>query len=73
MTDRGRVLLGLGRPDQVFEQVARTLADRGRMQIWEYRTLNMAVNFVDQTGFGRWRLTTASEAEFMTAWRRRVQ
>lgn len=73
MTDRGRVLLGLGRPDQVYEQMARSLSERGRMQFWEYRSLNTAVTFYDQNGFGRWRLTPASEAEFMTAWRRRVQ
>jgi len=73
MTDRGRVLLGLGRPDQVYEQMARSLSERGRAQFWEYRSLNMVVNFYDQNGFGRWRLTPASDAEFMTAWRRRVQ
>ncbi len=73
MTDRGRVLLGLGRPDGVYEQTSRTLTDRGRTQIWEYRAHNMAITFFDQNGFGRWRLTATSESEFMIAWRRRVQ
>lgn len=73
MTDRGRVLLGLGRPDGVYEQTSRTLTDRGRTQIWEYRAHNMAITFYDQNGFGRWRLTTMSESDFMIAWRRRVQ
>ena len=73
MTDRGRVLLGLGRPDQIYEQTARTLAERGRAQVWEYGNLNMVVSFYDQNGFGRWKLIPASEAVFMTAWRRRVQ
>ena len=73
MTDRGRVLLGLGRPDQVYEQIGRGLSQQGRTQIWEYRGQAVALTFYDQNGFGRWRLTTTSESEFMTAWRRRVR
>jgi hypothetical protein len=72
-TDRGKVLLGLGRPDQVYEQIGRGLSQQGRQQIWEYRGQNLALTFYDQNGFGRWRLTTTSESEFMNAWRRRVQ
>ena len=72
MTDRGRVLLGLGRPDQVYEQIGRTMSQQGRTQIWEYRNQSVSLTFYDQNGFGRWRLTNTSEAEFMNAWRRRV-
>jgi GWxTD domain-containing protein len=72
-TDRGRVLLGLGRPDNVYEQMSRSLSQQGRTQLWEYRSQNLALTFYDQNGFGRWRLTTTSESEFMSAWRRRVQ
>lgn len=73
MTDRGKVLLGLGRPDQVYEQLSRALVQQGRQQVWEYRRENLALTFYDQTGFGRWKLTPTSEVEFMAAWRRRVQ
>jgi GWxTD domain-containing protein len=73
MTDRGKVLLGLGRPDQVYEQMGRSFSQQGRQQSWEYRNLNLVLTFYDQNGFGRWRLTQSSESEFMTAWRRRVQ
>lgn len=73
MTDRGKVLLGLGRPDQVYEQMSRALVQAGRQQVWEYRNLNIALTFYDQNGFGRWKLTPSSDAEFMSAWRRRVQ
>ena len=55
---------------------SRNLQDmnqRGRTQIWEYRSLNLTLTFYDQTGFGRWRLTNSSEAEFQAAWRRRTQ
>ncbi len=74
-TDRGKVLLGLGDPDAVFEQQPRAgdLGQRGRTQIWEYRGLNVQLTFYDQSGFGRWRLTNSSELEFTAAWRRRVQ
>jgi GWxTD domain-containing protein len=72
-TDRGKVLLGLGRPDQVYEQIQRSMTQQGRIQNWEYRAYNLALTFYDQNGFGRWKLTTASESEFMAAWRRRVQ
>lgn len=73
MTDRGKVLLGLGRPDQVYEQVSRSLVQQGRQQVWEYRGQNLNLTFYDQSGFGRWKLTATSDAEFMTAWRRRVR
>jgi GWxTD domain-containing protein len=72
-TDRGKVLLGLGRPDQVYEQMGRGLNTQGRQQVWEYRRFNLALTFYDQNGFGRWKLTTSSESDFMTAWRQRVQ
>jgi GWxTD domain-containing protein len=73
MTDRGRVLLGLGRPDQVYEQIGRSLSQQGRTQIWEYRNQGVTLTFYDQNGFGRWRLTNTSETEFLNAWRRRVR
>ena len=72
LTDRGRVLLGLGDPDQSYEQGLPNVNTRGRTQIWEYRAANLQLTFYDQTGFGRWRLTSSSEIEFEAAWHRRV-
>ena len=74
ITDRGKVLLGLGEPDQIYDQ-NRTgdLSQRGRVQLWEYRGMNLQLQFYDQTGFGRWRLTNSSEIDFQAAWRRRAQ
>jgi len=72
MSDRGKVFLGLGEPDQVFDQGMASLGDRGRAQVWEYRRYNIQLTFYDQTGFGRWRLTNASELEFQSQWQRRV-
>lgn len=73
MTDRGKVLLGLGEPDQKIEQQPGIGNSRGRAQIWTYQSGQLTLTFYDQTGFGRWRLTNSSEIEFQTAWRRRVQ
>ena len=72
-TDRGKVLLGLGEPDQVFDQRNSTdFGQRGRSQIWDYRNQNLQLTFYDQTGFGRWRLVNSSEIAFQAAWRRRI-
>jgi hypothetical protein len=72
MTDRGKVYLGLGEPDQIYDQGLAGMGTRGRSQVWEYRGINLQLVFYDQTGFDRWRLTTSSEGEFQTAWQRRV-
>jgi GWxTD domain-containing protein len=70
LTDRGRVLIGLGEPDQVYEQGIADLSQRGRTMIWQYNRYRTQLVFVDQTGFGRWRLTTGSEHDFETLVRR---
>jgi GWxTD domain-containing protein len=72
LTDRGKVFLGLGEPDQMYDQGISTLGDRGRAQVWQYQRLNIQLTFYDQSGFGRWRLTNASELEFQSQWQRRV-
>jgi len=72
LTDRGKVFLGLGEPDQVYDKGLSGFGDRGRSQVWEYSAQGVQLVFYDQTGFGRWRLTNASETEFMMQWQRRV-
>lgn len=64
MTDRGRVFVTLGRPDQIFEPNVADLSQRGRTQIWDYREHRLQILFIDQTGFSRWRMTPSSELEF---------
>lgn len=73
MTDRGKVLLGLGEPDQRVEPNPLNLSSRSRVQIWEYRDLGLQLTFTDQSGFGRWRLVTSDNIKFESAWRRKVQ
>lgn len=72
LTDRGKVLLGLGEPDQIYDQGLGGVGNRGRSQVWEYRRLSLQLVFYDQTGFDRWRLTSSSEMEFQGQWQRRV-
>lgn len=69
LSDRGRVFVSVGEPDQVYEQttnlpVTAMSTTRGRVQSWEYSQYRVRFLFYDETGTGRWRLTPASEAEF---------
>ena len=70
LTDRGRVFITLGDPDQIYDQGQNDIAQRGRVQIWEYTQYRAQLVFIDQTGFGRYRMTMTSELEFQTLARR---
>ncbi len=70
LTDRGRVFVTLGTPDQILEPNMNNLNQRGRTQIWEYRQHRLSIVMVDQSGFGRWRMTLTSETEFEATARR---
>jgi GWxTD domain-containing protein len=73
LTDRGKVLLGLGEPDQVYEQGSTANpTTRLRSQIWEYRNIQQQLVFTEQQEFGHWRLTNSSAIAFDNAWRRRI-
>jgi GWxTD domain-containing protein len=64
LTERGKVFITLGEPDQILEQGDVGIGSRGRIQMWQYLQHRTQFVFVDQSGFGRWRMTPASEAEF---------
>ena len=70
LSDRARVYVSLGEPDQLYEQstngpITRTsISQRGRLQYWEYSQYRVRLIFYDDTGTGRWRLTPTSETEF---------
>jgi GWxTD domain-containing protein len=59
-TDRGEVLIRLGEPDEVFDASPQS---EGRLIRWGYTQYQLALYFVDETGFGRYRLTPSSRAE----------
>jgi GWxTD domain-containing protein len=62
-TDRGEVYILLGEPDEVYD--ASTLSQgQGRVIRWVYVQDRLSLIFVDETGFGRFRLTTTSRADF---------
>ncbi len=59
-TDRGETLIRLGEPDEVFDA---SPASEGRLIRWGYTQFQLVLYFVDETGFGRFRLTPASRSE----------
>jgi GWxTD domain-containing protein len=63
MTDRGEVFIGLGEPDEVFDS-SSDLQGPARIIRWTYLGERLVLDFVDDTGFGRFRLTPTSRAEF---------
>jgi GWxTD domain-containing protein len=64
LTDRGEVFIGLGEPDEVLDMSSGMDRSGLRAIRWSYNTLRLVVYFQDQTGFGRFRLTPTSRAEF---------
>jgi len=72
LSDRGRVFITLGEPDQLIEPQVADFS-RNRQQLWDYRGLNLQLVFYDQTGAGRWRLTQSSEVRFEQEFRRRLK
>ncbi len=72
LSDRGRVYITLGDPDQIIEPAAQNF-NRVRQQVWEYRELNAQIVFYDETGTGRWRMTPASNTRFEAEFRRRLR
>jgi GWxTD domain-containing protein len=68
LSDRARVFVALGEPDQVYEQTTvpnrSSISQRGRLQYWEYTQYRVRLLFFDDSGAGRWRMAPASENEF---------
>ena len=72
LTDRGMAYVALGEPDQILDPNTPDQHLRGRTQVWEYREPRTSLVFVDQSGFGRWRLNGSSLGEVQNALRRRM-
>lgn len=64
LTDRGQVFITLGEPEMVRETNPMDVGQRGRALVWEYPSRRVTLVFVDQTGFGRWRLSIQSQGAF---------
>jgi GWxTD domain-containing protein len=67
LTDRGEVLISIGEPDDVFDFSTDVSRAGPRGIRWTYNSLRLTLFFQDQTGFGRFRLTPLSRAEFQRA------
>mgnify|MGYP001547154838 CR=1 FL=1 len=63
LTDRGKVYVTLGEPDQAGQQMGAT-SSRGRAEIWVYTQYNLRLVFTSQGGTGQLRLTPSSASDF---------
>jgi len=60
-TERGEVFITLGPPDEITEA---SPGPQSRIIRWTYNNFRLALFFVDESGFGRYRLTPQSRAEY---------
>ena len=65
LTDRGEVFVTLGDPDEVYELGGNMSPSATRALRWEYTNLRLTAYFQDAGGFGQYRLTPASRAEYL--------
>ncbi len=66
LTDRGEVVVTLGAPDEIYDSSSDVQSRAGlRVIRWNYISERLTVDFIDDNGFGRFRLTPASRAEYM--------
>jgi GWxTD domain-containing protein len=70
LTDRGMVFSALGEPDNMIAPNGSNAGQRSGVQIWDYQRYHARFTFVDRAGFGRWRLTASSEADYHALMRR---
>ncbi len=64
LTDRGEVFITIGEPDQVVDPQNGLLV-RGRTIAWVYNEYRLQIYFVDDSGFGRFRLDPQSRAAYL--------
>jgi GWxTD domain-containing protein len=64
MSDRGEVFITLGEADEVLDLSSGLDRSGSRVIRWTYTQLRLVLYFEDRTGFGRFRLTAASRAEY---------
>lgn len=65
-TDQGRVYIVLGPPDQVRQE--KFESGRPTSEVWEYRALKQVFVFIDEEGFGQYRLTQPFDATQFSLW-----
>ena len=60
-TERGEVFITIGPPDEITEA---NPGPQARIIRWTYASYRLALFFIDESGFGRYRLTSQSRAEY---------
>lgn len=60
-TDRGMVFITLGEPDEIFNASSEV---QGRYVRWTYVQLRLDLTFEDESGLGRFRLTSDSRSSY---------
>jgi GWxTD domain-containing protein len=71
-TDRGTAFVALGEPDNIQDSGLQDPNSRVRQLVWVYTGLRVQLVFTDQTGFGRWRLSSGGRTELENAIRRKL-
>jgi len=71
-SDRGTAFVALGEPDDIYDSNANDPSARVRQQVWVYREHRLQLVFVDQSGFGRWRLTPSGMSDLQNVIRRKL-
>ncbi len=71
-TDRGMVYLLFGQYDAAVDPFGSSAdrSERGRSLQWEFRSLNLSVEFIRAAPFAQWRMTATSEQAVRSAARR---
>jgi GWxTD domain-containing protein len=72
LSDRGMAYVGLGDPDNIVQSGNLDPGARNRTETWVYTGLRLQLLFVDQSGFGRWRLSPQAQTELQQAINRRL-
>jgi GWxTD domain-containing protein len=70
LTDRGKVYVTLGEPDQAGQPMGTGGTSRSRAEIWVYTQYNLRLIFVNQGGGGHLRLSSSSLSDFEKVVRR---
>lgn len=66
LTDRGKVYITLGEPDQAGQQFGQSSTARSRAEIWVYTQYNLRLIYMNQGsgGFAHLRLSPSSQSDF---------
>lgn len=65
LTDRGEVFATLGPPDEFYDSSSELVDGGIRLIKWHYTAERLTLDFVDETGFGKFRLTDRSRGAYM--------